>query len=49
MKPLSALKFFKENKRKALVSFIVLIFTVCAISLITVLINSMTGTIKDVN
>ncbi len=49
MKPLSALKFFKENKRKALVSFIVLIFTVCAISLITVLINSMTGTVKDVN
>ncbi|MCX7920846.1 MAG: ABC transporter permease [Clostridia bacterium] len=49
MKPLTALKYFKENKRKALVSFIVLIFTVCAISLITVLINSITGTINDIN
>ncbi len=49
MKPLTSLKFFKENKRKAFVSFVVLIFTVCAISLITVLINSLTGTVKDVN
>jgi len=49
MKPLTSLKFFKENKRKAIASFIVLIFTVCAISLITVLINSLIGTIKDLN
>ncbi len=49
MKPLTALKYFKENKRKALVSFIVLIFTVCSISLITVLINSITGTVNDIN
>ncbi len=49
MKPLSPLKFFKENKRKALISFLVLIFTVCAISLITVLINSLTDTVVSTN
>jgi len=40
MKPFSALKFFKENKRKGLMTFIVLILSICAISLITVMINS---------
>jgi putative ABC transport system permease protein len=49
MRPFSALKFFKENKRKAVVSFVVLIFTVCAISLITCLINSLTGMVTAVN
>lgn len=49
MKPFTALKFFKENKRKATVSFVVLIFTVCAISLITTLINSLTGMVNAVN
>jgi putative ABC transport system permease protein len=49
MRPFTALKFFKENKRKAVVSFVVLIFTVCAISLITALINSLTGMVTAVN
>ena len=40
MKPFSALKFFKENKRKGFMTFIVLILSICAISLITVMINS---------
>lgn len=49
MRPLSPLKFFVENKKKAAVSFIVLIFTVCAISLISVLINSLTESVNAVN
>lgn len=47
MKPFSTFKFFKENKRKGLLTFIVLILSVCAVSLITVLINSIYETCND--
>lgn len=47
MKPFSALKFFAENKRKGLMTFVVLILSVCAISLITVLINSIYETCNN--
>jgi putative ABC transport system permease protein len=47
MKPFSALKFFKENKRKSVMTLVVLILSVCAISLITVLINSIPQTCSD--
>jgi putative ABC transport system permease protein len=47
MKPFTALKFFIENKRRGLICFIVLIFTVCAVSLITSLVNSIPETAYD--
>jgi putative ABC transport system permease protein len=47
MKPFSALKFFAENKKKGLMTFIVLIFTVCAVSLITTLINSIFDSVNE--
>ena len=47
MKPFCALKFFKENKKKGLLTIIVLILSVCAVSIITVLINSIHETCDD--
>jgi len=47
IKPFSALKFFKENKRKGLMTFVVLILSICAVSLITVLINSIHESYND--
>jgi len=47
MKPFSALKFFTENKKKGLMTFIVLIFTVCAVALITTLINSIFDSVNE--
>ncbi|MEL4105586.1 ABC transporter permease [Oscillospiraceae bacterium WX1] len=40
MKPFSALKFIIENKRKGIMTFLVLILAVCAIALVTVLTDS---------
>lgn len=48
MKPFSSFKFFLENKKKALLTFIVIILTVCAVSFITVLINSIYDTINQI-
>lgn len=47
MKPFSALKFFTENKKKGLMTFLVLIFTVCAVALITTLINSIFDSVNE--
>lgn len=47
MKPFSALKFFAENKKKGLMTFLVLIFTVCAVALITTLINSIFDSVNE--
>jgi putative ABC transport system permease protein len=47
LKPFSALKYFKENKKKGLMTFIVLILSICAVSLITVLINSIFETCNN--
>lgn len=49
MKPFTAFKFFIENKKKGMVCFIVLVFTVCAIALITGLVNSIPETAYDTN
>lgn len=47
MKPFSAMKFFAENKKKGFMTFIVLIFTVCAVALITSLINSIFDSVNE--
>lgn len=47
MKPFSALKYFTENKKKGLMTFLVLIFTVCAVALITTLINSIFDSVNE--
>jgi putative ABC transport system permease protein len=49
MKPFTAFKFFVENKKKGMMTFIVIILTVCAVSLITGLIRSVFDTANDVN
>jgi len=47
MKPFSTFKFFKENTRKGIVTFIVLILSICGISLITVIVNSIYDTVNS--
>ncbi len=47
IKPFSAFKFFIENKRKGLMIFVVLVLSICAISLITVMINSIYESYND--
>lgn len=49
MKPFSTFKFFTVNKKKGLLAFIVIILTVCAVSLITGLINSIFDTVNEVD
>ncbi len=49
VKPLSAMKYFVENKKKAMVVIITLFFAVFCISFITTIINSIFASAKDSN
>lgn len=48
MKPFSAFKYFAQNKKKGIMTFVVLTFTVLAIAIITVLVDSALNTVSDV-
>lgn len=49
MKPFSAFKFFVENKKKGVLTFVVIVLTVCAVSLITGLIRSIFDIVNEVD
>ena len=49
IKPLSAMKYFAENKKKAMVVVITLFFAVFCISFITTIVNSIFESAKDSN
>lgn len=49
MRPFTAFKYFLENKKKGLMTFVVIILTVCAVSLITGLIRSIFDTVNEVD
>ena len=49
IKPLSPLKYFKENKKKAVIIFITLLLAVLSISFITCLIKSIFASSSEAN
>ncbi len=49
MRIFSGLKFFQENKKKSIVFLSVIVLAVCVVTIITILINMLIGTVQDYN